>query len=219
MPSKAKESFDQNKSDIQTLWGIHQKVAGGGQGRKTTDVEVLNRAAVVFITACWESYVEDVASEGFDVLLASVSSADKIPNKIRARVSDPFKEEKNSLKFWGFADGGWRGLMQSYKTDLVSSLNTPKTENVNDLFRKLLNLSKISSAWKWQRMSSERAATRLDDFITIRGEIAHRVTRKEAVYKGLGISYLTHVEKLVGITDTEVAEHLKSSLALPSLPW
>ena len=60
MASTAKTNFDQQKRDIDQLWLIHQEVAGQGAGRKH-GVDVLNRAAMVFITACWESYVKTYA--------------------------------------------------------------------------------------------------------------------------------------------------------------
>ena len=43
----------------------------------------MNRAAVIFITACWESYIEDLAFEAFEFLLANASVASMIPMKVR----------------------------------------------------------------------------------------------------------------------------------------
>jgi hypothetical protein len=42
MGSKARDSFQENKKDIQELWSIHQQVGGPGAGRKY-GVDVLNR--------------------------------------------------------------------------------------------------------------------------------------------------------------------------------
>jgi len=44
-----------------SLWVIHEEVAGQGAGRKY-GIDVLNRAAIVFVTACWESFVEDTCA-------------------------------------------------------------------------------------------------------------------------------------------------------------
>jgi hypothetical protein len=67
MASQASKRFAQSNDDILMLWHIHAEVAGRGKGRKRR-ADVLNRAAVVFISACWESYVEDAAREAFDYL-------------------------------------------------------------------------------------------------------------------------------------------------------
>lgn len=70
MPSKSKQTFETNKADIEQLWQIHQDYAGEGRGRKR-GVEVLNRSAIIFVTACWESYIEDLAVEAFDFRLST----------------------------------------------------------------------------------------------------------------------------------------------------
>ena len=40
---------------------IHVLLGGSGQGRKY-QLEVLNKSAVVLITAIWEAYCEDIAA-------------------------------------------------------------------------------------------------------------------------------------------------------------
>ena len=110
MPSNAKTTFSANKNDITELWNIHQEVAGQGAGRKY-GVEVLNRAAIVFITACWESYIEDLATESFDFLLANAPDATAIPAKVRAFSSKPILEQKDATKLWAIADAGWRAVL------------------------------------------------------------------------------------------------------------
>src|SRR2546422_11022276 len=110
MPSKAKQRFDQNKKDIDELWRILQTVAGEGVGRKH-GVDVLNRAAIVFVTACWESFIEDLATEAFDFMLSKVLSADKIPAKVRDHATKPLFDQKDSRKVWDIADAGWRAVL------------------------------------------------------------------------------------------------------------
>src|SRR6267378_6083031 len=99
MPSKAKANFDANKADIDQLWSIHQDYAGKGAGRKH-GVEVLNRAAIIFITAIWESFIEDLAREAFDFLLANAPNPSAIPSKVRDAATRPIFEQKDSRKIW-----------------------------------------------------------------------------------------------------------------------
>lgn len=58
MPSNSKSTFEINKADIEKLWEIHKEIGGEGRGRRR-GVEVLNRSVIIFVTACWESYIED----------------------------------------------------------------------------------------------------------------------------------------------------------------
>lgn len=221
MPSQASESFDANKADIERLRKIHGDVAGEGPGRKH-DVEVLNRAAIVFITACWEAYVEDVAMEAFDFLLAEAPSADKVPAKVRAlSVGDMVEAKDNRVRVWDLADAGWKQVLQAHRGDTkrrwVESLNTPKKQQVDDLFESLLGLRSIHHAWTWQNMKAEDAADKLDHYITVRGQIAHRVKHDENVYKDWGTDYLQHVIRLVEKTDEAVRAHVES--AVGKSPW
>src|SRR6266849_5739461 len=160
MPSKAKTAFLENSKDIVELWRIHQDVAGQGPGRKF-GVEVLNRSAIVFITACWESYIEDLATESFDHLLAKATSPAAIPPKVRALATAPIWEQKDPTKVWEIADTGWRALLIAHKAATLEkwlgTFNTPKTVQVNSLYADLLGIKKLSSSWSWQGMSAASA--------------------------------------------------------------
>ena len=220
MPSVAKTQFDENKKDIDQLWSIHQDVAGAGPGRKH-GVDVLNRAAIVFVTACWESYVEDLATEAFDYVLANAPAATVIPMKVRTFATKDLFEQKDRRKIWDIADAGWKTLLQAHKTatlnKTIGHFNTPKTAQVNSLYEELLGIPAVSSAWHWKSMTSAQAEAKLDEYITIRGNIAHRTEHDETVYKDWGTDYLAHVESLVQATDRAVAQHMKSVVG--TTPW
>lgn len=220
MPSRARTNFDENRKDVAQLWLIHQEVAGGGVGRKY-GVDVLNRAAMVFITACWESFVEDLATEAYDFMLSNVPTALQMPPKVRDMVTRPLFEQKDSRRVWDLADGGWRALLAAHKTSTVErwvgTLNTPKSAQVNALFEDLLGIPKISANWAWQNMTPEQAEKKLDGYVTVRGNIAHRTEHDETVYKDWGSDYLGHVESLVLKTEGAVAVHLL--LETGKAPW
>lgn len=220
MGSKASGAFTTHSKDVTRLWEIHEDVAGQGAGRKH-DVEILNRTAIVFITACWEAYVEDVAMEAFDLVLTGAKDSSAIPPKVQAFLGRRLLDAKNPQDLWKLADLGWRAELTSYGTEIkekwVSNLNTPKSPQVNALFEDLLGIAKLSSHWHWGAMSAVRAAKKLDDYITVRGNIAHRVKHDADVYKDWGTDYLNHVQRLVGATDDAVAGHLAKYLG--ARPW
>ena len=220
MPSTAKITFLANKADITELWNIHQEVAGQGAGRKY-GVEVLNRAAIVFITACWESYIEDLAAESFDFLLANATSSAAIPPKVRAFASKAILEQKDSKKLWDIADSGWRVLLASHKESTLKrwlgDFNTPKTGQVNDLYIELLGIKRLSTSWYWAGIKSSSVETKLDDFIQLRGDIAHRLKPANTVNKWKGTNYLAHVSSIVDRCELAVAAHLQTQTGI--LPW
>lgn len=220
MPSKSKEAFGKNSKDIEELWQIHEEIGGQGAGRKY-GVEVLNRAAIVFITACWESYVEDLATEAFDFLLINAATSAVIPNQVKALASKALVADKNETKVWELADDGWRKLLLDHKATTLQSwlepFNTPKTKQVNKLYSDLLGLKSLSSKWYWQGMAADNASKKIDEFIKIRGDIAHRLTTTKVVQKGVGIKYLRHVQGLVECCEKAVLTHLQTQTG--KAPW
>ena len=62
MPSEARKAFDANVADVDRLLALHSTAGGAGQGRRY-GLEVLNKSAIVLVTAYWEAYCEDIAAE------------------------------------------------------------------------------------------------------------------------------------------------------------
>ena len=82
MASAAHAAFDSNAEDVERLLEIHADIGGDAQGRRF-GLEVLNKSAVVLITAIWEAYCEDVASEALEHLVAHAPSATALPVELR----------------------------------------------------------------------------------------------------------------------------------------
>lgn len=213
MPSHAYTRFAESRKDILMLWHIHAEVAGSGKGRRHR-ADVLNRAAVVFISACWESYVEDVAREAFDSMLEHTSTPTAFPSKVRALAAKQLRESKDERRIWELAGDGWKKVLMDHR-DLVldrwlRDFNTPKAEQVKGLFAGLLNLRDITTNWVWSGMSAEQACAKLNDYIAIRGNIAHRTKHNGVVYKKAGKDFMLHVVKLVDKTDEALAAHVQA---------
>ncbi len=212
MSSQARQKFDENSLDIRQLWEIHKNFAGKGPGRKV-GVEVLNRAAIVFISACWESYVEDVAREAFGRLASSATTPDVISNSVKVLAAKQLREDRDERRIWELADIGWRKVLNDYSEEILGKwlhgFNTPKSKQVRELFQNLLGIDNILLTWCWQAMSSDRACKKLDKYITIRGNIVHRTKHESTVYKDSGADFLNHVTYLVQFTDRELFTHVK----------
>ncbi|HAO10585.1 MAG TPA: hypothetical protein DCQ51_05265 [Planktothrix sp. UBA8407] len=220
MTSQASISFHINKKDVEMLWHIHAEVSGSGKGRKHR-ADVLNRTAIVFISACWESYIEDVCMEGFDFLLCNVEDPSKIPPKVKTIAARELRNDKDERRIWELAGLGWKNILTNHKEATreiwLKNFNTPKSKQVRTLFLELLGIDDITSNWHWTDTTSETACADLDRFIGIRGNIAHRIKHEETVHKSWAKEFLAHVTSLVNLTDQAISNHLFSITA--TRPW
>src|SRR6266446_1693695 len=136
-------TFLENTNEVQQLVEFHEEKTGTKPGRRF-GVEVLNKSAIVLLTACWEAFIEDTASVGFEFVLKEIPDPSRLPDGVRKRVAKLLKEDKNELKVWDLAQTGWRQTLVDYKQQMlhkhVSFFNTPKAENIDDLFDALLDI-------------------------------------------------------------------------------
>lgn len=219
MPSQARISFDKNASDIGRLLDLHTLVGGTAKGRRHK-LEVLNKSAIVLITAFWEAYCEDVAAEGLAHIVKHAKTADDLPIELRRQIAKDIKKNPNEIEVWKVADQGWRQYISDRFTELKDQrdrrLNTPKTTNINDLFRSAVGIETISNNWRWARkMTAKRAGEKLDKFVELRGSIAHRGQSSTSVKKAQVVDYFEFVKSLAGRTGGAVNAHVKRITGKP----
>ena len=207
MASKAEEAFDESAKDIERLLEIHKSLGGDKKGRRYR-LEVLNKSAIVLITAIWEAFCEDLAAEALDSLVQHAPDASSLPKDLKKLIAAELKAHDNELAVWDVADGGWRQVLQARLKALQAQrnrrLNTPKTENIDQLFETAIGLKRVSSSWKWHKMTIPKSRAKLDKFVTLRGEIAHRGQAGASCTKVQVKSYLSHIASLVPLTGTKV---------------
>lgn len=220
MPSNAKIKFRKNSFDIYRLFTIRTGIPGSAPDRKY-QVEVLNKSAFVFITACWESYIEDVVEESFDFMINNCDDPGKIPTKVKTVASQPLKDDSDNRKVWNLAGTGWKKVLKQNKKQCIEKFighfHTPKPDYVDELVEIVLGLRKISSNWKWQGMAKSQSTSKLNKYITVRGNIAHRTRHKSSVTKTMAEDYLDFIERLVNITDHCLGDHIHG--ITNSYPW
>lgn len=219
MGSLARQAFVTNCEEVERLLEIHGHITPAGRGRKWK-VEALHKATVVLLTAFWESFCEDLAAEGLHHLVEH-GAADRLPKLLRKQVADELTEEAHELAVWRLAGEGWRDVLTSRLAQMAEernrNLNTPKSENINKLFMGTLGIKNVSHGWTWAKMPSDRAEKKLDDFITLRGDIAHRGTAAESVTKDVVTNYYSHVKHLVEHTESHIGAALQD--ATGTAPW
>ena len=212
MGSKARLTLDQNANDISRLLEIHELIGGQKPGRRY-GLEVLNKSAIVLITAFWEAYCEDVVSEGLVHIIKHAKSSSALPNELKKQVVAELEDDKHDLAVWKIADKGWKTYLNDRLEKLRERrnrrLNTPNSENVNGFFRFGLGIDRISESWRWgTNMSPNKAADKLNKYIGLRGAIAHRGAFEEPVAKLHVTDYFDLVMRIADETDNQVISHV-----------
>jgi hypothetical protein len=197
---------------------IHGDLAGNSPGRKH-GVEVLNKSAIVLTCAVWEAYCEDLAGEAIDHLVAHVKSSRVLPKALRKAIAAELEGDKNELAVWALAGGGWKKILKARLADITKrrnrSWNTPKSKNIDALFEEAVGLVEVSSSWRWHNVNPSTARTKLDGYVTLRGDIAHRSKAADSIKKSAATGFLKHAERLVIATDGHVNDELVKVCGVP----
>jgi len=214
MPSKARKSLDANLEDITRLLALHALVGGTAKGRRY-GLEVLNKSAIVLITAYWEAYCEDIAAEALEHIVKHSKSSANLPNELKRQLAKELKDALHELEVWKIADTGWKKYIIERLDKLREArnwdFNTPKTEQIDKLFLHAIGVKNISSSWKWpKKMTTRRATHKLNNFVGLRGSIAHRGKGAKGVTKAQVEDYLNFIQRLAEKTGGAVNSHVRS---------
>lgn len=212
--------LNESMKDARRLMKIHKDVGGMSQGRRY-GLDVLNKGGVMFVAAAREAFVEEVATQAIDHVLKMVKSHDDIPLPIRKATAKGLKEHKNELKVWELAGDGWKGVVKTYRDQVIkeeiATFNTPKPHNVDTLYKKLLGIESVCASWSWPGMSAENAKIKLKKFIETRGAIAHRGNLDFSITKSYVEDYRKFINRLAVRTSNVVRDDVKEQIN--SNPW
>ncbi len=214
MSSKARDTFEANAQDVARLLELHQEVGGADRGRRT-GLEVLNKSGIVLMCAVWEAYIEDLAAEVVEHYVDE-ATPEKLPPKLRETIGKELKNQKDSDSPWKLAGRGWKRelkyRLKGLQAKRNATLNAPKAGVVDAFFEESIGIPNVSSKWRWQKMSIARAREKLDEFVTLRGDIAHRVNASTPVHKSRVEEFRDHVERLVALTDDYVNAQVRADI-------
>jgi hypothetical protein len=218
VPSQARAAFEENREDVERLMKIHGDLAGDAPGRKR-GVEVLNKSAIVLMCAVWEAYCEDLAAEAVEHLVDHAEDATALPKALRKTIAAELESDKNDLAIWGLAGDGWKTILRSRLADITKrrnrSLNTPKSGNIDALFEEAVGLAKVSASWQWHNVTAAKARTKLDGYVTQRGDVAHRSRAASSIKKSHATGFVKHAERLVDATDCHISTQLEAACGVP----
>ncbi|MCY4596948.1 MAG: HEPN domain-containing protein [Bryobacterales bacterium] len=219
MPSAARKAFDENAKDIRRLLAIHTQL-----NRPTDtialDLEVLNKSAIVLIVAFWESYCEDIAAEALAHIVEYSDLSEVLPENLKKQIATELRKHDHQLEVWRIADQGWKTYLGDRLEQLRETrnrrLNTPKTQNIDELFGSTLGIDRISNCWKWKSgLSCQESTNKLDDLVKLRGVIAHRGISHNKVTRRLVIDYFRFIKAMAARTGGRVNTHVKGITGVP----
>lgn len=210
------QRLSDNLLDVRALVQIHQKAAGPGPGYKH-NVEVLNKSAIVLIVACWEAYVEDLASFAFDRILEDVPDPKNWPNNVFALATQDLIKSKNPSRLLELTGDGWKNLLKQHRDHSIQRLHTPSSKWVDGLFNDLIGLPSLSSTWQWQGCSNESAKERLKQLLDLRHSIVHKVVAPQKDFKWNVSQAVDLINRLAAISSNRVREYLAKRFNVT--PW
>ena len=166
MPSDALWKFE-NKLivDVDRMIESHSSLGGDGQGRRA--LGHLTRGGVFILCAAWELYIEDCLIEVSGHLRDRANSPEDLPLEVQKGLSSYVRGHKHDLKPLELAGDGWQVVYSSYVSENVKSFNTPKAGPIDQIYSKLVGWDAVSGNWS-------KGRDFVNDFVSIRGEIAHR---------------------------------------------
>jgi RiboL-PSP-HEPN len=209
---------------VERLLTIHKTLGGSGPGRRH-NLEVLNKSAVVLTCAYWEAFIEDLAAEALEHLAEHSSSAQDVPQELQLSIAPELERQKHQLAMWQLADAQWRKLLRE-RADRITgvtdrSLSNPTSGKVDEFLSSQAGIVKVTDSWRWSSTTANAARRRLDEFVDLRNQIAHRggptdkVVLRRGAEKGLRlISRLTNAcimavdQQLQAATGSPLTERL-----------
>lgn len=175
MPSQAFSEFRKNILDTDKLIEAHATLNNSSPGKK--GLGHITRSGIVMLCATWELYIESLLLESLKILLQRKDDPKDLPPIAKKSLSRLVKEDKHELKPIELAGFGWRQTFYNYAKKETDLLHTPKSEKLDVLYKRYLGLENFSSLWT-------TPASDLDQFVSKRGDIAHR--GRQASYIKIG---------------------------------
>lgn len=207
-------AFSSGLADVERILGVApQTRASADQPRKTA--EAIYRAATVLTCSTWEAFIEDLALEALRRVVERYRAGKPLTalgQEVGVRTSRDMEREGVRLQ-------DPVALVAARNVVLRCNFNTPKTANINNLFERTLDLEAMSSSWSHGGVTATMAARRLDAFVNLRHDIAHRKRGADKVWKTDIVSNVALLEALSILTCNRVREWLAAAQGETPKGW
>jgi hypothetical protein len=164
------------------------------------------------LCAAWERYSESVLAEGVSFVAASLQGVNALPQNVRQKVVD---HANNNATVWNpaqLATPAWTQVYEDAVKVCVDRLNTPKHRKLQPLFADYLAIADIGAAWTAGNVP-------IDNFVTLRGEVAHRGGQSRYIRFGHLVTLEGEVKRYVKETDNYLSDHILTLVNLQRRPW
>jgi hypothetical protein len=219
VPSDARRGLEGTGSEIRDFYSVHQLVKDMPAVRRK--LEILNKGTIVLLSAVWEGFCEDVTAEALQLLVDGTPGSVSLPATLRRAIARELEDSPHELAVWDLAGGGWRDVLRARLEYLGEErnrrLNTPKSANIDEFFKRALGIEKMSSHWETPEGSPEQNAVALDAFVELRNDIAHRGLNDIIVTKGVVKKFNNHIQRLAASTESAVEDLVEASTG--RRPW
>lgn len=211
MASDAYKNYLINLKDVDRLIESHANESGSSKGKK--GLGHITRSGVVMLCAAFEVFIEELVEETVEIYITSCGTFKEFPKQCQKRFAAIVRESKNELEMLSIAGDGWKDMLRNFVRRETASLNTPKTEPINTLVNRYIGIADFSSQWGVDK------GTKLNDFVSTRGEIAHNGSK--AIY--VKIKYLKESRDFVSLLcqkiDTLVCDKITDVTPGNNQPW
>ncbi|WP_197714073.1 HEPN domain-containing protein [Ferriphaselus amnicola] len=195
--------------DVDRIIESHNALNHDGLGRR--GLGHITRSGVVMLCAAWELYVEELLVETARVLCTRATSPDQLPEHVQREISKVVRESKHELKPLELAGDGWKMVYENHCIQTTQSINTPKSTILVPLFKRLSGVEDISESWTL-------GATALNEFVTVRGDIAHRGRDAGYIQINTLTTYRDQILRFVIDTDNGMADFIQGN-STGNSPW
>ena len=138
--------------------------------------------------------------------------ANKLPHAIKSSICEYVKKEVNRTSPFDLCDEGWRKVYTKIANEKIEKLNTPKTRQLIEMFSSLVGISE-------KQIKEIDCINKLDDFISFRGEKAHRGRIDGYVKIDTVKEERETITKIVKSIDRTILGHFKITYTNTRLPW
>lgn len=230
MASQAFSDLSERLKDIDQVMAAHSAKAGGKAGRKY-EVEALNRAGVVLLTAHLEGFVEDLADEAIALLHKNSVRMIDLPERLRAAqlessIMQPiqqndFRKANERVRLIAPVMAKlWNPGAVADKSSVVAGVVTrqmgnPGTKEIDNLFW-YFDIDNIMTDISWKKAGANQVGKNINELVGKRNAIAHGTT-KVKILKSDVERYIKYVKGVAKAIDEKMAVKLTEILKRP--PW
>jgi hypothetical protein len=212
MPSDSWRFFDQTLlRDVNRLIEAHENSNPEGKGKRA--LGHFTRSAVLLLSSAWEVYVEGLVVEAVTKILTS-HNPESLPDALIVKFCEAVKADKHERKHFKIVGDGWRGYYINACKAACDKFNTAKSTQVGDLMEAWVCADRAKLFDSWRRKPCE-----LDEFMTRRGDIAHRGSASNYVQETDLRSYVKMITDFAADTDNYMQGHVRGLLFNPRKVW